>query len=342
MMGVYPAASSAQAASARPAAAAASAPSAATLRALNAQGQKECLQPPAKWNVAALTDEQLALYGLPTHQVMNHGRAVWAQMFTHYKHRSCGTYALPPGMKVKDFSQFKPDVTSSVGNWAGNYAYGTRGQFQSITGEFTLPDADVTSGPAGAEVSFWAGLGGVLSPMPNGTSPVELIQAGITTTIETGYLDNWAWYEAINPTCGSAGTCPAIGLNLPDMYPGDSFSAYVSSNQAGSDINTYEVCNDTYGICNIAPENGSYTETDLSDSNNAECIGEEPDSSTGSSMVFGTEDVSVCYTTEINGDTYAVGAINHDYQYIDDDGIYVGVDPTYDGGSAWDLPSSWL
>ena len=332
MMGVYPGASFAQAASAPPAA---------TLAALNAQGQQECLQPPATWNVAALTDEQLALYGLPTHTIMAADASEWAQMLTHYKHRSCGTHALPTGMTVKDLSPVKPAVSGSVSNWAGNYAYGSRGQFQQILGNFTLPDATATSGPVGALAAFWAGLGGVQTSLPNGTYPVELIQAGIATTIENTYLYNWAWYEAWNPVCGNPKdlTCPMIPLNLPDMYPGDTFSVNVTSNLANSNINTYMVCNDTWSTCNSAPENGSYTETDLSDSNDAECIGEEP----GSAMVFGTEDVSGCYTVEKgnSNQAYAVGAINHDYAYIDNSSVYVGVDATFDGGASWDLPSSW-
>src|SRR5580658_1122834 len=79
-----PAASAAQA---KPASPGAGTPT--SMRNLQEQGERQCVQPPAHLDVKTLTDGQLARYGLPGHNVLESDPALWSSLLAHYHHRSC-------------------------------------------------------------------------------------------------------------------------------------------------------------------------------------------------------------------------------------------------------------
>src|ERR1700690_4244297 len=218
----FPAVSPAQAKSASPAAG-----TPAPLKALQEQGEKRCIQPPANLNMKTLSDAQLAEYGLPGRPVLESDPALWSRLLAHYHHRACGTRPAPPGPKYRETS-------GSGSNWAGNYATAGRGTFKAATVTFTVPS--VTCCENYAEVSFWAGVGGVGSP-----SSTALVQAGVSTEIMPTYRYNYAWYEVVNPSC-DVNNCYPVNLNLPDVYPGTTLTVYVSSNYENDGYDYFDVC----------------------------------------------------------------------------------------------------
>jgi len=283
----------------------------ASLKRLQEQGSRECVQPPADLNMKTVSNAELALYGLPDHAVMDSNRALWTRLLANYHHRSCGTRAAPRGAHYH--------FTTGYGqNWAGNWDYGARGTFRAASVTYYIPS--VTCCNDYAEVGFWAGVGG----QGLRTSPLSLVQAGMATIIEPTYRFNWAWYEVVNPSC-DLNDCNPVNLDLPDMYPGAEITIIVSSNIDNDGYDYFDVCNNTYGYCESAFD---YTTDDFSDSATGECIGEEPSLVDGLYADFGTEEVYGCDVYD-DGTAYPIGSLTHDYSYLncyayDDECISLG------------------
>ncbi|HEX4059464.1 MAG TPA: G1 family glutamic endopeptidase [Streptosporangiaceae bacterium] len=299
-------------ASAKPAAPS-STGSRAYLQKLLARGEKECIQPPAHLSIKTMTDAQLALLGLPGRPALEHSPAKWSHLLAHYKHRACGTRPAPPGPKFRNnlAGPKSPDTSGSGSNWAGNYSVAARGTFREVWGTWNVAPSS-TSGDNYGDAATWVGVGGVVGvPGVSGNS-FGLIQAGVSTEIEPKasgggtWLDNYAWYEMVNPQC-SLNDCYPITMNLPDLYPNVQITTIVTSNYGGDDDNYFDVCNNTYSTCEATTVSGSYG---LSDSATGECIVEEPNNPTFAD--FGSQHISDC---DVNG-SEPVGGITHDYTYI--------------------------
>jgi Peptidase A4 family len=312
----------------------------AQLRTLMARGEKECIQPPRKFDLRTMSDAQLALDGLPARHVLESDSPYWSRMLDHYKHRSCGPDISMPrrGLRQKNSparagrteNPGHPDVDSSQLPWAGNFSTGARGTYQQAQVTFSVPDV---SGNIGADASFWAGVGG---NVPN----AELVQAGVDVMIcPDGYtgtecynadnegtlptsasgtwLYNYAWYEVVDSACpASIDYCDTEVMSNEPIYPGDSMSAFVTSNSLDDQYDYFAVCNNTLNDCDVPSEN--HSSQSFSDSATGECIGEQPwvTGPGGSDYYeadFGTEELSSCYIANKKGLGQGIADWPHSY-----------------------------
>jgi predicted SnoaL-like aldol condensation-catalyzing enzyme len=116
-----------------------------------------------------------------------------------------GPGGIPPGSTQPGVPPTRP-VPAGPGqsrNWSGYNATG--GTFTGVTGTWTVPQADPSTGTYGSDAS-WVGIGGVQSR--------DLIQAGTDTTVAgNGHVRYQAWVEML----------PAGPHPLPvTVKPGDS------------------------------------------------------------------------------------------------------------------------
>jgi hypothetical protein len=183
-------------------------------------------------------------------------------------------------------------------HWAGNDAVGSRGTYRQASVAFKVPSV---SGANGSIVTFWAGVGGTVSGYGLVQTGVDVERASAT------FQYNYAWWEFNTPTSDSQ----ANFTGLP-IYPGDTISAYVSSNASGDGYDFFQVCSSHGGgTCQSKTIYG-----DFSDSASGECIGERIG---GTQIVnFGTEELSSCYISNNAPTTKGVGNWPHNYYYITD------------------------
>jgi hypothetical protein len=314
-----------------------------SLSAVVARGEKECIQPPKSFDLKTLSDAQLALYGLPTHRVLDGAPLFWSGMLAHYKHRGCGA-DIPmtspgPDQKVTPTRPARTETPAVSGapslNWAGNYATGVPGTYREAQVTFTVPSV---SGHMGSTVYFWAGVGGAGNTSPSEVlvqDGVEVIQCptGISgpqciTERDNGTLPSsgstWRYnppfYEIVNSnealcTAALAKCNPVIMTGIP-VYPGDSMTAYVESNFENSGYDYFEVCNNTHSTCTSAPINTN--SSSFSDSAAGECIGEEPFARSVPTYDanFGTVGMDGCLITNSSNTTKGVGAWPHNYSWM--------------------------
>lgn len=315
-----------------------------SLSALLARGEKECIQPPRSFNLKTLSDARLALYGLPSRRTLTSAPKFWSGMLAHYKHRACGaTIQMTnpgPGLRVtrtRAAGTITPAVSGSGSSWAGNWAYGGRGTYRLAQVTFKVPSI---SGRIGSTVAFWTGVGGA-----GNTSPELLVQAGVEviqcptgisgpqciTERNNGTLptsgSTWRYnppfFETVSSTpslCTAAlNNCDPVVMTGISVYPGDSMTAYVDSNYAGSNNDFFEVCNNTRSDTCTGHYNTNTSA--LSDSASGDCIGEEPlatYNSTSYGANFGTEEMDSCSITNSSGVTEGVGQWPHNYNWMVD------------------------
>jgi hypothetical protein len=281
-------------------------PSAATpkfLRQQQLKGEMQCVQPAAHLNPKTLSDAQLALYGLPGRRVLESAPAFWSVLLKNYHHRTCGTAPAIPGPKFRFVHGYGQ-------NWAGNWAYGSRGTFRAATVSFTVP---AITGKTNSLVGFWAGVGG----QGLQTSPLSLVQDGVGIQVVknssgTGthnYI--YAWYEVVNPSC-DVNSCDPVTVSLT-VKKGDEVSPIVSSNESNDGYDYFTICDDTSGSCSNPKY--IYTTNTFSDSATGECIGEEPNADAGDDANFGTVELLGCDLNDA-GSPEPIGAIAHNYSYL--------------------------
>jgi hypothetical protein len=313
------------------------------LRALITRGDKECIQPPKHFDLKALSNSQLALYGLPTRQVLQSDHLYWSHMLEHYKHRSCGRVISMPRPKLQHTTRTGktetsgiPSVDSSIQPWAGNYAYGARGTYQQAQVTFSVP---YITGNIGAQVGFWAGVGGdcaytgscelvqagaAVLQCPNGYSGSQCLTDDLNGTLPKSASSTWrynyAFAEIVN---GSSSGCQASidycaiqVMSGMSIYPSDSLSAYATSNAQGDGYDYFDVCNNTLNTC--ADPIYNYNSFSFSDSATGECIGEEPLVTGGPvsdyyEANFGTEQLDGCYIANNSGLGQGIGDWTHSY-----------------------------
>jgi hypothetical protein len=307
------------------------APSLQALKAVRAQGARECVQPPRHLNLKSMSNAQLALYGLPGRQSLQRDHTLWSYLQAHYKHRSCGPVpavpklSLPVAKRGLPHPGIRPSVSGSGNVWAGNWSDSARGTYRIAQVSFTVPW--LSSGtPTYSDVSLWAGVGGVQQVVGGSYG---LVQAGVTvekapTSSGGTYLYNYAWWESVNsqyctgPESSWPEPCFPEGMPLT-IYPGNSMFAYAQSNYGGDGYNYYDVCNSTLNTCAQPEVQYGY----FSDSATGECIAEEPVFSQDSNYYkanFGTENLDDCEITDNSGNENGVGNLPHNYYYLEDTG----------------------
>ena len=266
---------------------------------VSALGEKECVQPPQNVNLMTLSDAELSLYGLPTHQTLDRNPQRWSEQLSRAKYRTCGTYS------GKIHHQYKPTKPSPVSNstyevnsdnWAGNVDTGNRGTYREAEATFTIPnEAPGESANMGAgasaddDASFWAGVGGDSFE----TSPAVVVQAGVDTQW-TGFSQyNISWWEVY----------PGLteqDLPLCNLATGSSVYVYITSNLNNEGYNYFYIENNS-SLC----YNSHVDRTAFSDSATGECIAERPTQSGGGYYGladFGSVRFTGCYinSTPIN------------------------------------------
>jgi hypothetical protein len=286
---------------------------AAYLRQQQVKGETQCIQPPAHINPKTMSDAQLARDGLPSRRVLESAPAFWSVLLRNYHHRACGIGPAIPGPKFRY-------VHSYGQNWAGNWAYGSRGTFRAATVTFTVP---AITGKVNSNVGFWAGVGGQSIQ----TSPLSLVQDGVGISVVANSSGSgthnyiFAWYEVVNPSC-DVNSCNPVTVSLT-VKKGDEVSPIVSSNESNDGYDYFTICDDTSGVCSSGTY--IYTTNTFSDSATGECIGEEPFADDGDDANFGTEELSGCDLNDA-GSPEPIGAIAHNFSYLDEgnDGASLG------------------
>lgn len=230
------------------------------------KGEKECIQPPKNVNLMSLSDAQLQLYGLPTHQTLDSNPQKWSEELSHAKRRICGTSS--SNRHHKTHHQVSGGRNSD--NWAGNEDTGNRGTYSSATVTFTIPNEAPGENQYGGrgssaddDASFWAGVGG-----DNGiTSSAVVVQAGVDTQW-TGFSQyNVSWWE-VAPNIPTEQNLPLCNLDT-----GSQVYIFVDSNLYNDGNDYFYIANNSSSCYN------SHTDTnhrDFSDSATGECIAERP------------------------------------------------------------------
>ncbi len=156
-----------------------------------------CVQPPSNVNLSKLSNQQLAIYGLPPKPRDATLISTWRFNLLHAKHRSCSGYRpLHPKINIHPFtSQW------STTNYAGNLA--NSDGYNSAWSYWNVPCVNT---PNNAFSSAWVGIGGY----PTGNAD-RLIQAGTDSDMTGGtpyytlWVENLPDYPAtsnFHPTCG--------------------------------------------------------------------------------------------------------------------------------------------
>jgi len=259
------------------------------------QGEKECVQPPQNVDLMTLSDAELQLYGLPTHQTLDRNPQHWSQILSYAKHRTCGTH---PGKIHHKHLAENSEVDSD--NWAGNEATGDRGTYREAEVTFTVPNEAPGESQDGAsasdDASFWAGVGGD----PGVSSPAVVVQAGVDTQWTGLFQYNESWWE-VAPNIATEQNLPLCNLDT-----GSQVYIYVASNDNSDGYNYFYIENESHSCYN------SHTDrTAFSDSATGECIAERP--LQGGDYYYGLVDFDTIRFTGCYINTAAINLLPHFY-----------------------------
>jgi len=232
-----------------------------SLASIALQGEQACLQPPQQINLALLTDQQLASYGLPLHAAIAKNPQQWAYNVAHMKHRACGTSTSQNDHPARKFTNCAVGASCVSNTWSGNEAGAAPGTFRTAEVSFVIPT--IQTSDKSAAVAIWAGIGGDTTFASNNV----LVQAGVDISVDSaGHQFDQSFWE-VEPDQGTAQNLP-----LQRLAPGDQVYVEADSNYAYSGYNYFYIENSTVGDYN------SHTDvsTSFSHSSTAECIVERP------------------------------------------------------------------
>jgi peptidase A4-like protein len=193
-------------------------------------------------------------------------------------------------------------------NWAGKYAHGARGTYRKVSATFKVPTFHGINSP-NSQITFWVGVGGVGKYAGTCTNCMELVQAGITSTVTaTGGETTFAWYEVV----ASKGNINQTKVPIPGgLHHGDKIAVTVSSNYDNKGVDKFyikDVTTNKHPVHYPISFKGHF-----SDSATGECIGERPLHTNGASFFFepipnfATEWMNDCSISSNNA-THPVGS----------------------------------
>jgi Peptidase A4 family len=214
-----------------------------------------------------------------------------------------GTLALPQGLKP---GLHRVDSQVGSSNWSGYAATGSKGEFKSVTANWTEPTGTCNSGTTYS--SFWVGL--------DGYSSKSVEQTGSEVDCNGRTPKYYSWYEMY----------PAYPVNFKKtVKPGDSFTGTVTF--SGSDTYTLVLTDHTQGWTKTIVKNHSGLAR-----SSAEVITEAPSSAGGPLPLtdFGTVTYS---SSEVNGTSLGTQSPQ---------GIYItGEDTTSSINSSGGFSNTW-
>jgi hypothetical protein len=298
-----------------------------------------CPQPPQNVNLMTLSDTQLRLYGLPSRATINENTKEWAFLFSHAKHRICGSYPDPQKRihVLRSAVSTGPYTGFSAPNWAGNVTEGNRGEYRDAQVDLYVPA--ISLNVYNALASFWTGVGGD----SDFTSPAKVVQAGVTAQVVWNGVQfaqaNTSWWE-VYPGYAEQ------DLPLGRLDVGDHIHIYAGSNLNNDGYDYFYMQNISYNTYNSYTLYGS---ANFSDSESGECIAERLKVNgsyaplaqfSNSGQPANTMKFYSCAIYDIQRGGNGIGNLPHHYYYISD-GTQTLASPGPIVNNGFDYPVIW-